>query len=127
MTKKVVYEKVTEAIFDLRDDLENGVLYFPRIDSGYEKIKNDKRLGELYGFQCDNWYIVRKKEVVIDWVEEVCNYVNKLPETYGIKLKDATNTGNYRDRYISFDKNTLKGDEFLEMCRIALRATGELK
>lgn len=67
-----------------------------------------------------NYKFYRKVEKQIDWRKEVCNYVNSLPDTHGTKLTLVNNN------VLKFKANILSEKEFLEMCRVALRATGEL-
>lgn len=113
------YEKVTESIFDLRDEFERGELYFSEWSKGevFVQIKTEALL--LGNIQADNLY--RRVEKEIDWHSELDSYLNKpsddgfekeLPTRVCITLND-----------IEFH---LTGSEYLESCRVALRANGEL-
>lgn len=112
------YEKVTESIFDLRDEFERGDLYFDRdrctggiyaSSDQYQKIRdmNDFSQAAL------NNNIYRKVEKEIDWRDEV---VHAYPS---IDFKDIDSDG-YRNL------GSWRPDKFLELCRVALRANGEL-
>lgn len=106
---RVEYEKVTGSIFDLKDEFENGELYEP--DNGeYEKITLESDLVELYGFGL----IYRLVERSSDWRDDVSDFIDKCKNESG--SFGASRHGS----------KSISDDDFLEMCRVALRANGEL-
>lgn len=113
------YEKVAGSIFGLRDEFERGELYFDRdrctggiyaSSDQYQKIRdmNDFSQAAL------NNNIYRKVEKEIDWQDEV---VHAYPS---IDFKDLDSDG-YRNL------GSWRPDKFLELCRVALRANGEIE
>lgn len=108
---RVEYEKVTESIFDLRDEFERGELYF---DQGGEYLPCNTEAEFVYGLIHGRIY--RKVEKEIDWREEVMEYL--YSNDYHLsKITDGD--------WIEINQN-FKNEEFLELCRVALRANGEL-
>lgn len=111
------YEKVTESIFDLRDEFERGELYYNFGDEEWFTYRDEASLA--IGFKEGN--VHRKVEKEIDWHSELDSYLNKpsddgfekeLPTRVRITLND-----------IEFH---LTDSEYLESCRVVLRANGEL-
>ncbi|UYE90974.1 hypothetical protein [Vibrio phage vB_VaS_L1] len=102
------YEKVTESIFDLRDEFERGELY--RHSYGFRKIETLAYLGAC----CQNGNIFKKVEKEIDWRKDADSYFLKT-KYLGIDctIEEAITRSDYCN-------------EFLELCRVALRANGEL-
>lgn len=99
---RVEYEKVTESIFDLKDEFERGELYF-KSAGDYYQITNE---GALCNYALKMIY--RRIEKPVDWRNLTIEFADKCG-FYGI----GAITLHHSDR-------------FLEMCRIALRANGEL-
>lgn len=105
------YVKVTESIFDLKEEFERGELYFmATTDCEYHKIDAIKVLGLNF----DKKNIYRRIEKEVDWSEAVSDYFFET-KWIGIdcSIEESIAESNYRE-------------EFLEMCRVVLRATGEL-
>ncbi|AVR75852.1 hypothetical protein ValSw33_28 [Vibrio phage ValSw3-3] len=103
------YEKVTESIFDLRDEFECGELYRLRKDDidGYVKVTDLKVLvEEIKG--CGIFRLVEKE---IDWR---CEVHAKLQSYYhwSTPIAEVIND---------------ESDCFLELCRVALRVNGEIE
>lgn len=107
------YEKVTESIFDLRDEFERGELYESLCGS---KLENEHDF--IYAYTND--HIVRKVEKEIDWQDEIVRFMAGEPKI-GKQMKPEL----LRELNIEWDHMT-DGD-FLEMCRVALRANGEVE
>lgn len=103
------YEKVTESIFDLRDEFERGELYAD--DKGIVRIQGFAHLGG----SCQVGTIYRKVEKEIDWRDEVCDHFGDCQWFDG-----GTSIGN------AIMSEHASG-EFLELCRVALRANGEIE
>lgn len=110
-----------ESIFDLRNMFEDGKLYFEDANQGdgqgMVQLPDEGTLIILLAGQ-DPIYV--RQEVT--WQDEVLTYLQEpsdegfeeeLPSKFRVDLMDK-----------SFH---LVDSEFLEMCRVALRATGELK
>lgn len=107
------YEKVTGSIFDLRNEFERGELYYNFGNEEWITYRDEASLA--IGFKEGN--IHRKVEKEIDWREEVRSFLKK-PSV---------------DGKFSIDKHcitidcTFSESEFLELCRVALRANGEIE
>ncbi|UTQ79868.1 hypothetical protein vBVnaSL3_45 [Vibrio phage vB_VnaS-L3] len=99
------YEKVTESIFDLRDEFECGELYESVCGS---RLENEHDF--IYAYT--HGHIVRKIEKEIDWREDVFSF------TKSINGKVSFADG--------FSVSKMSEEQFLELCRVALRANGEL-
>ncbi|AUR84700.1 hypothetical protein NVP1063O_033 [Vibrio phage 1.063.O._10N.261.45.C7] len=107
-----------ESVFDLKDMFEKGEIYFKAIgdrEDGsfgvvYDKIVDEQMLICRY----EEGRLLKREEV--KWQDEVSQYVLKEGITYSCNgAKHIRGLADYSD------------EQFLEMCRIALRATGELK
>lgn len=111
------YEKVTESIFGLRDEFERGELYckFEHARE-YTQITNAQTLSQDLHRGC--CYRLVEKE--IDWQDEVVRFMEGEPKI-GKQMKPEL----LRELNIEWDHMT-DGD-FLEMCRVALRANGEIE
>lgn len=121
---RIEYEKVTESIFDLKDEFERGNLYYSALSEGGEfvKITPNTSMSESYlvgNFQSNNLY--RRIEKPVDWKFEVRSYLNSMQKDDD---EDSVGMVVYSDDWLyKFRPND---DEFLEMCRVALHANGEL-
>lgn len=100
------YEKVTESIFDLREEFEGGELYGDNI--GVTKIEKLAHLGACV----QHGLIYRKVQKPVDWREEVCAEFDSLVKT-GVGVEFPCRT--------QFTSNG-----FINLCRVTLRALGEL-
>lgn len=103
------YEKVTESIFDLREEFERGELYCKHeFAREYTQIINTQTLAQaLHGGFC-----FRKVEKEIDWRDESHRYLaNKTGFHWSTPIAEVIND---------------ESDCFLELCRVALRANGEI-
>ena len=107
------YERVTESIFDLRDEFERGELYCKHEHAReFTQVINTQTLAQaLHGGYC-----FRKVEKEIDWREEVSNFVDDKYSYITIHENGAA------DALLAASSNI----NFLELCRVALRANGEL-
>lgn len=114
---KEVYEKVTESIFNLKEDFKNGKLFTKKFNQEWHQIKSEVQLGGLLSMNDDPTKngIYRKVEKEIDWRDEVSDFVINNNIIYSCNgNKHIIALAEYTD------------EQFLEMCRVALRATGEL-
>lgn len=117
------YVQVTESIFDLRDEFESGELYRIRRDDidGYVKITNLETLvKEIQGMG-----VYRLVEKVIDWREDVVGYLSNL-DFCEIDLSKTLplTVAHQLDGMVW---NNVTEREFLELCRVALRANVEIE
>lgn len=104
------YEKVTESIFDLKDEFERGELYCKHeFAREYSQVINTQTLAQ--SLHCG--YCFRKVEKEIDWRDESHGYL-------------AAKTGFHWLTPIAEVIND-ESDCFLELCRVALRANGEIE
>lgn len=110
------YEKVTESIFDLRDGFERGELYWwyesdCKDKSEFVEIRSEYDLSTYFA----KGNIFKRVEKEIDWRVDVDNYFLKT-KYLGIDctIEEAITRSDYCD-------------EFLELCRVALRANGEIE
>ena len=109
------YEKVTESIFDLRDQFERGELYTKCRGAGGDFFNKITTEYELVTFAPRSLY--RKVEKEIDWREEVSNFVDDKYSYITIYENGAV------DALLAASSNI----NFLELCRVALRANGEIE
>lgn len=111
--KPVEYEyiKVTDSIFDLRPDFEAGELYVQLLGNSGEYAVIEEESTLIDEMNDDNVY--RRTEKQADWLSEVM-------DKFSIQRNDRG--------LISMTYNDVGFAEpvFLEMCRVALRARGEL-
>ena len=115
------YEKVTESIFDLRDEFEHGELYGD--NTGVTKIETLAHLGAC----CQVGNVFRKVEKEIDWRDEVREFLESCKQiSNSSQLESFTYKGGCSDKNVQIE-NELHDNEFLELCRVALRANGELE
>ena len=114
------YEKVTESIFDLRDEFGRGELYFDRdrctggiyvSSDQYQKIRD---MNDFSQAALNNIY--RKVEKEIDWRDDICEWQHTK------KIGIYTPLDFTVAHLISAHP-----DKFLELCRVALRANGEIE
>lgn len=104
------YEKVTESIFDLRDEFERGELYckFEHARE-YTQITNAQTLSQAL----HRGYCYRLVEKEIDWRDESHGYLaNKTGFHWSTPIAEVIND---------------ESDCFLELCRVTLRANGEIE
>lgn len=108
-TKKkwVKCERLQEAI-DLFESM-SGEEFYNNADGKGDRINSIRLLAKAYG----NCSLYRKKEVEIDWEEEVALFI-----------KSAQTESEYH--VCAVGGCNITKSNFLEMCRIALRAAGEL-
>lgn len=112
---RVEYEKVTESIFDLKDEFERGELYFQQ---GGEYLPYKLESEFAHGFMHNRIY--RRIEKPVDWQNSVVEFMKGCPvdgSQMNQELIDELNA----DRW-----DNMTDSDFLEMCRVALRANGEL-
>lgn len=107
------YEKVTESIFDLRDEFERGELYCKNLagNEDYQQLNTEVAL-----FGCaaaGNVYLRVEKE--IDWRDDI--YEWQHTKKVGIYTPLDFTVAHLISAH---------PDKFLELCRVALRANGEL-
>lgn len=100
------YEKVTESIFDLKDEFERGELV-SKVGERVVKLESEKHFVTQYSFG----YIHRKVEKKIDWRDEVHNKFQSSGYHWSTPIAEVIND---------------ELDCFLDLCRVTLRATGEL-
>lgn len=113
-----------ESIFDLREMFEKGELYFRWLGNpekgsggvGYDQITNENML--IYRYE-EGRLLTRKE---ISWQDEVLAYLER-PSEEGFEDELPSK---FRVDYMN-ESFHLVDSEFLEMCRVALRANGELK
>jgi len=118
----VGYEKVTESIFDLKDEFERGVLFTKKFNQEWHKIKTEVQLGGLLSMNDDPTKngIYRRIEKTVDWQNAVVECMKGQPEdgaTMNQDLVDELNAAGW---------GYMTDNDFLEMCRVALHANGEL-
>lgn len=115
---KAEYVRVEDSIFDLAALFDAGMLYTS--ESGEQQIKTESEL--VSALFADSVY--KRIEKPVDWRKEVESYLESACQ-------------NETDEFDEFDGMIVSStdwmcsynptdDEFLEMCRVALRATGEL-
>lgn len=122
--KQYTYELVTDLDTNgIAKAMIDGEVFYTRDGSNSFKWNGERFVTSGDSRISVNGDFYRKVEKEIDWREEVCNYVNSLPQTYEPKLTLRVMNKSLLD----FKSNTLSEKEFLEMCRVALRATGELE
>lgn len=104
------FVKVTESIFDLRDEFERGELYckFEHARE-YTQITNAQTLSQAL----HRGYCYRLVEKEIDWRDESHGYLaNKTGFHWSTPIAEVIND---------------ESDCFLELCRVTLRANGEIE
>lgn len=106
------YEKVTESIFDLREEFERGELYFKCSEGDWVQAVHESEVVHFLNNCC----LYRKVEKQIDWREEVSTWVQ---QNQSVNIDFLTNS-------VMYYHGSVSNDTFLEMCRVALRANGEL-
>ena len=106
------YEKVTESIFDLRDEFERGELYCKHEHAReFTQVINTQTLAQsLHGGYC-----FKKIEKEIDWRKETKSYLRSDNGAFKLYQLEAM-----------LGAIAEYPEQFLEMCRVALRANGEL-
>lgn len=115
------YEKVTESIFDLRDEFERGELYFTAngdIDN-MRVIETELHLVQLLKSHMEftnRGYVYRSTEKQVDWREEV----HAWQHTKKVGIYTPLD-------FVVSDLIESHPDKFLELCRVALRANGEIE
>jgi hypothetical protein len=107
------YEKVTESIFDLRDEFVRGELFMKGRGAGGDFFNKITTEYELVTFASRGLY--RKVEKEIDWRNEV----HEWQHTKKIGIYTPLD-------FVVSDLIESHPDKFLELCRVALRANGEL-
>lgn len=93
---KVGYEKVTESIFDLKDDFESGILFTKKFNQEWHQIKTEEQLGNLLSMNDDPTKngIYRKVERSVEWWEDAVEYIRSLNgEANAIDFTDADGDG----------------------------------
>lgn len=117
------YVKVTESIFDLRDEFERGELYHKFEHAReYSKVNNTEALSQALNCGC----CYRKVKKEIDWRESVREFLESCKQiSNSSQLESFTYKGGCSDRNVQIE-NELHDNEFLELCRVTLRALGEL-
>ncbi|CAH9011648.1 conserved hypothetical protein [Vibrio phage 249E41-1] len=74
---KTAYEKVTESIFDLKEEFENGELYFKWFGNGEEGIGYDKIETEnMLLCRYEEGRLLRKVEKPVSWQEQISEEYN---------------------------------------------------
>ena len=117
------YEKVTESIFDLRDEFERGELFMKGRGAGGDFFNKITTEYELVTFASRGLY--RKVEKEIDWTADVMDFLgNELQRGERVKHADVELFCD-GSKFINLDVSLPK-DRFLELCRVTLRANGEL-
>lgn len=105
------YEKVTESIFDLRDEFERGELYM-KLSGELLPVPNETQLSILL----DHKQCYRKIEKEIDWRDGI--YEWQHTKKIGIYTPLDFTVAHLISAH---------PDKFLELCRVALRANGEIE
>lgn len=112
---RVEYEKVTESIFDLKDEFERGELVFHDRDE-YIGIVGADNLCKFYA----DGNVYRLVEKPVDWQKSLLDFLYTQPVgEEALEEQLASELSNMPWKHTSTE-------DFLEMCRVALRATGEL-
>lgn len=109
---EVAYEKVTDSIFDLKDEFERGELYFMRGNGDYDCVGDNHSdvVKCMYG---DN--LCRRVEKPVDWVQCV---TDSIPDGFGVTKAMAVGNIDIEGVY---DKQ-----QAIKLANAILRATGEL-
>lgn len=112
---------IEDSIFDLRPYFEAGELFYRKDGTGrWCAIQNENQLMEKLLSEP----IYRRIEKPVDWREEIEAYLESACE-------DENENSNFNGMIVSSDDWAYTyyptNEQFLEMCRVALRATGELK
>ena len=102
-----------ESVFDLKDHLEKGKLFY---GEAYNEISHEWKLINL--LVEDKHKIYLREEV--KWQDKLKDWANK---TENHVLREY----NVLTDYKTIDLMYRNPENFLEMCRVALRSTGELK
>lgn len=118
---KVDYLLVEDSIFDLQDDFEKGVLYYrsnkqTKPPYQYEKIKTLHVLCNCASFSNPNIY--RRIEKEVDWREELKDFLMSPSKDTSPKREDAG---------MNFNIGNMREQDYLEMCRVTLRAIGDIE
>ncbi|QIQ61320.1 hypothetical protein V039C_0042 [Vibrio phage V039C] len=88
---KVEYEKVTDSIFDLKDEFESGLLFTKKFNQEWHQIKTEEQLGNLLSMNDDPTKngIYRKVERPVEWWEDAVEYIRSLNgEANPVRMKD---------------------------------------
>lgn len=106
---KVEYEKVTDPFFDLKDDFENGNLFFKAdTDGEYHRVSAIKVLG--LNFDKSNLY--RKVERPVEWWEDAASHMANIHNTASVynEEKDtlAVHASMTRDQWCDFARILLE-------------------
>ena len=108
------YEKVTESASHVIDEFENGGEFYYMAPSLTKPALANR--GGVFNKLRDGDALYRKVEKEIDWREEVSNFVDDKYSYITIYENGAA------DALLAASSNI----NFLELCRVALRANGEL-
>lgn len=109
---KVGYEKVTESIFDLKDEFERGELYSDK--DGKFKVEELAHLGAC----CQTGLIYRKVERPVEWWEDAVEFANNCEDMTSEYNKDSDSIYLY---------GTFSRDESCDFARILLEQEDENK
>ena len=113
MTTK--YQPITKSILELADEIERGEV-FHRVGEDYIALTGETPIKEAIYY---NQFYLRVDDQA-DWQHEVCEFLGGSPVQGDKMSKELI-------RYLNQDWDFMSCEDFLEMCRVALRATGELK
>lgn len=112
---KVEYEKVTESIFDLKDEFESGNLFFKAdTDGEYHRVDAIKVLG--LNFDKSNLY--RKVERPVEWWEDAVEFVKENACNMNAIARNLASGGLYVEAKMTRDK-------WCDFARILLEQEGE--
>jgi hypothetical protein len=122
LRETISYEKVdkSESFFSLQKEFEKELLFFAA-NGGLDNMKpveTELHLSQLH-FNTNGCFVYRKVVKVIDWKEEVLKYTNNFVNN------NPLDTARIRTFSVD-DLVNMYPERFLEICRITLRATGEL-
>lgn len=112
---KVEYKKVTESIFDLKDEFESGNLFFKAdTDSEYHRVDAIKVLG--LNFDKSNLY--RKVERQVEWWDDAVDYLKS-------NCKGVTAAGYCTDTNSIAITGHMNQEQCYDFARILLEQEGE--
>ena len=110
---KVVYERVDDYLFKLRDDFDKGLLYGINSDGTYWKIATSHTLAAAY----KDRELYRKVEREIDWKDELESYFDGVDYLSKSDMIKSAYNGDESENDEAWDS------EFIGMCHLVASLT----
>lgn len=119
---KVEYEKVTESIFDLKDEFCAGLLFTKKFNQEWHQIKTEEQLGNLLSMNDDPTKngIYRKVERPVEWWEDAAEFVKENSCNLHPKANHLDDGGFYVE-------SKMTRDQWCDFARILLEQEDENK